>query len=464
VERFKKSRGSITVFLSLLMAGVLTVSLAITELSRTALLRGNMASDCGNAMTSALAEYNRPLLGQYNIFGLDVAYGQASFNEGKLVKRMREYMPGLSGGLGPGLGYEDEKIVTDNYSFLTDDYGEEVYRQAVSYMKKKYGIDIVSNLLGLSDDASKLEKQKESLEKVKGKSLGDAKPGGIFKSIDSLRTKGVLSLVLGPGSSASGEKVDSKDRLSVRRKDLFAASALPKQPLTSRLLFDQYILKTFSSYKTADKSSGLKYEVEFILAGNNDDKSNLAKVVDKLVLIREAANFAYIHTDAVKKGEVTLLATAALAVTANPVIIKVAEELILAAWAYAESICDVRTLLQGGKVPLIKSAATWHTGIGAIASPGTSGVLHTNTGLTYEDYLHVLLFLQNDADKCLRTMEIMEMGVRKTAGYENFRMENCICGFSMQAVFKVKPLFGGYGSSQMHYGGAISYEALEKGS
>ena len=30
------------------------------------------------------------------------------------------------------------------------------------------------------------------------------------------------------------------------------------------------------------------------------------------------------------------------------------------AWAYAESVYDVRSLLQGGRIPLLKSEGTWH--------------------------------------------------------------------------------------------------------
>ena len=90
-KRRKYASGTVTVMLSLAMSAVLIMATALTELSRTIIIKAHMAVACENAIGSALAEYNRPLLERYNIFGLDGAYGGRSFNSKKMTDRMKEF-------------------------------------------------------------------------------------------------------------------------------------------------------------------------------------------------------------------------------------------------------------------------------------------------------------------------------------------------------------------------------------
>ena len=184
--------------------------------------------------------------------------------------------------------------------------------------------------------------------------------------------------------------------------------------------------------------------------------------MDKYLLMREVINLAYIHTDAKKKGEASLAATTLLAATGNPALIKAGEEAILAAWAYTESICEARSLLAGKKVPALKTAACWHTKMTDILHPGSSGYLDSASGLSYEDYLLAILMMENDADKNIRFMDLIERSIRKEKGYENFKMENCITGFSLQGSFVAHKLFASIGDKKLSYEGDISYEKLER--
>ena len=47
-------------------------------------------------------------------------------------------------------------------------------------------------------------------------------------------------------------------------------------------------------------------------------------------------------------------------------------------------------------------------------------------GLTYQDYLRILLALSSLEEQTFRMMDIVEMDIRQTPGNENFRIDGCI--------------------------------------
>ena len=46
---------------------------------------------------------------------------------------------------------------------------------------------------------------------------------------------------------------------------------------------------------------------------------------------------------------------------------------ILLAWAYGEAIMDIRTLISGGKVPLVKNAEDWKLSLSGLMQLGSAG-------------------------------------------------------------------------------------------
>ena len=88
---------------------------------------------------------------------------------------------------------------------------------------------------------------------------------------------------------------------------------------------------------------------------------------------------------------------------------------ILLAWSFAESVADIKALFNGGKVPLVKSAETWQTGVF-----GFGGGKGCKTGLDYEAYLAMLLYMTNIKTVSMRLMDVMEMDLRLQEGNGNF--------------------------------------------
>ena len=185
----------------------------------------------------------------------------------------------------------------------------------------------------------------------------------------------------------------------------------------------------------------MKYQTEYILTGAESDAKCLEKIAERLLLIREAANCSYLFTDQSRMGEAEFLAAIVSLVLLSPELKDAIKIALLFAWAYLESIHDLRTLFEGGRVPLMKSSGTWQTSLLGILTPETAvrggG---TQTGLLYTEYLQALLYLEGQSVKSLRTMDIMEMDIRKTDGNRNFCMDWCLDAFSMTAA--VKSRFG----------------------
>ena len=117
--------------------------------------------------------------------------------------------------------------------------------------------------------------------------------------------------------------------------------------------------------------SGLTGEYEYLLYGDRNDQWNIAKACEQIMYIRYAFNLYTIATDETLYG------------TLDP------DESIrnsqMVAWAIRESIYDVKTLLAGYRVPILKTgnqfATTYVTEISGISS-GTG-----TEGRSYREYL-----------------------------------------------------------------------------
>ena len=168
----------------------------------------------------------------------------------------------------------------------------------------------------------------------------------------------------------------------------------------------------------------MKYEVEHLIAGKGSDSQNLAAVVGELLLIREAANYATICNSGVLLSQARGVAGTLSSV--NPAIEPVVEAAVIAAWAYIESVLDVRLLLSGGTVSLKKSADEW-----------TSDVLHLSSfinvnakakqckgGISYEKYLIGFLAIKSNKTLGMRACDVMETALNSTEDYKNVKADN----------------------------------------
>ena len=90
--------------------------------------------------------------------------------------------------------------------------------------------------------------------------------------------------------------------------------------------------------------------------------------------------------------------------------------------------------MTGGKVPVQKTSQSWQTGLHELLTPLTAiRDRDSGEGIDYDGYLQGLLLLQGSTVKTQRTMDVMEMDVRRITGNRDFRMDLCLDTFRMRA-------------------------------
>lgn len=476
--------GYLTVYLSLSLTLILSLVLTLVEGARLNTIR--MESECvaDIGMNSVLAEFHRELLEQYDLLFVDISYGTAYPSVGKTAEHLRNYMQKNFTAEEKGfisardwLSLSVEKSVLSEYSIASDGNGYVMKRQVLDYMKTNTPAGMLSGLTGqvsenislfkelgvdtrdVEAERNNIQAQIDSIELPKvddeNQELKEVPLDNPADKINAFRVGGVLKLVLKDFSAISREVVHTEDYISHRA--MYKGTGLSSElqmpvGLIDNLLFDEYIFQKCGRYgKDLDKSL-LKYQIEYILGGKESDIENLEKVAKQLLAWREVANVIYILSDEVKCAEARALALTLTAVLQVPALIEPVKYSILFAWAYIESLCDVKSLLNGGRVPIIKTAADWKTDIDSVAN--FTGTIPENdngqSGQDYGDYLRIMLFLQSDDIKKMRLMDIMEMDIRKTPGNMYFRMDACFDSFS--ADISISSAFGYHIDIRKRYG------------
>ena len=84
--------------------------------------------------------------------------------------------------------------------------------------------------------------------------------------------------------------------------------------------------------------------------------------------------------------------------------------------------------MKGGRVPLMKTSSDWKTKMWDILL--RPAAYKGGEGLSYQDYLRIFLFLENQEQAAFRLMDVMEMNIRATDGNSGFRMDWCLDSFS----------------------------------
>ncbi|MDD4566162.1 MAG: DUF5702 domain-containing protein [Eubacteriales bacterium] len=415
---FKSKKGSTAVFLTIILASMILVTIFfINEASKSA---GSSYTDAVLELAgrSVLSEYDIPLLERYGIFAFRAEQSQV---ESKL------------------------KFYTD-YSFH-------------------------NNLLKeLSRDRKYLDPLKLEIESMyvdlKGYSITDAE---IFESqiLEYIKT-GVIKNILRDDEGVRPEKLDielknqkiinglpsngySKSTLDIKR---LVDEGIPsietiRDTGSKSFLVNEYIMGNF--YNNANgketRDSFFSNEVEYILNGEFNDQENYKDVRMILFIMRTGLNSLHIYSDSAKRNEILTLASL---LTPGPGMI-LTEALITSAWAAAEAENDMRRLEAGKKVALIKTKDQWALDLNNSVeydiensdeiepkkkSRGYTEPVSKN-GNDYEDYLRILLFLENREIKLLRCMDLVQLNM-KSSYRKDFDLKEYYGGFQFETVVQGK--------------------------
>jgi hypothetical protein len=277
--------------------------------------------------------------------------------------------------------------------------------------------------------------------------------GNPADAVNSQRGIGILNLAVRDIGRISGARTDLSCYASHR--NLNRGTGLDDTEdisATEKLLLEEYYYEKCSRYGAELEKSLLKYQLEYLIYGDNSDYQNLNAMAGTLFFWREASNLAYILGSGSKICEVEAMAGALSSVILMPELFELIKWSIILAWTFAESVSDLHILLDNnGRVPLIKSDSSWKLSLEQMLHfRDHLGDGDCGEGLLYKDYLRIKLFMTPDNLKIKRFMDVIEMDIRKTAGNREFMLDYCID--VLRAEFLIGTKFGYEASIEREYG------------
>ena len=431
INRIFNKRGSSAVLTSMIFVAFALCVAGSIGICRELAIK----SECetfGRVWTKAvLSEYDLPLLEDYGIMAYfgndsDVSEKLENYMEYSMGDRLNIDLGGANADL---TGYELGD--PDNFS---------------DAMKKS----LTGKVIG---DYVNGRGRRERSEKVGTDDIGE-EDGGDAGDGRCIKNRVVLD-TLPSGGSGSSYSVDS---LVEKAKSLGSKGGVQSAVANagSELLFIERHFDNAVTY-AADKDSYFRNEWEYVIKGSPDDAENLKSVKRYLFLMRNALNLASLYKDPKK---VELIISVAESITPGPLGI-VTQLVIAEAWALLETKEDMRTLLDGGRVPMLKGPDDWQTGLGAVLDSDEvkdklddeskdlldenrgeinkiSGISDTASaikdGLNYDEHLLIFILAMDERVRLLRIMDLVQINM-KYRYYRDFNMMEYYVGtrFSIDA-------------------------------
>lgn len=294
-------------------------------------------------------------------------------------------------------------------------------------------IEIVSRSI---KEIEAVENKLQSLQ-VNRTTEKDKENQSVYERAESLLKKGILSLVIDDVTAISDSAVSLSNLPTTMNKEKISSSIL--ETSKNKAVISMYAKMKFGNYLGAKDETALSYEMEYIIGGQNSDRDNLIKVIEKIIAVRNVLNIASIAADKEKMSQISAVSSSVTTVIGLPFLEPVIKGVLMEAWALAEAASDVKELLKGEKIPLLKKSKNWNTSLKNLSGADSKRYEGKN-GLSYEDYLLILMMLSDNHNCVYRIMDLIQINTQKRYN-KDFLMARCLQGFSITASFEAQPLF-----------------------
>ena len=463
-------KGSITIYLSLVLCVCLALITGCIDSVRLANGRAAVSCAADEGLFSLFGEYDRTLYKKYGLLFIDGGYGGSTLKAGELMQEAKETtedvlgVSGLSGRSAASLyrASIDSGAVT-GYVLATDSGYEELKMQISDLMTKKLGANGISEITALITGNSSLlssaeSGQSDNIDSLKSaydnaKSEAEARqaeaeengetveavevPDDFVNPIDNasrIRSLGMFANVVPNIGSISNASVDLSS-LPHSRSLTTGMGLLPKtsSSIADKLLIAEYAAEFFPNYRDPGTQDGLKYQVEYAVAGKSTDVENLKAVLNRIFIVREAANFAFLNFSEAYKAQADETALIICTAIFLPELAPIVSELIIALWSWNESLNDVKILLSGGKVPIMKNESSWNLQLTDLATYSSGTIINrSSSGLAYLDYLRIFLYLKSEDDLIESTADLIEYNRRITDSEPQFSIDCCVAALEIE--------------------------------
>lgn len=472
-----RNQGQITVFLSLILISLLVLFLAAIGVVGFHMDRARVSEAAKGASEHIKADYQGQIFEEYHVLLLDKTY--AGRGEGALEDRMLRYLDYTLS----SYGFQVQDVSLTGMESVMDSHCALLREQICDYMTLYLQVKAVKDVgewMKLDDSSAETMAQEIATGKLEeSEKSGDWKGEDPRKALQREMKHGLLDLVLPENSGVSGVKIDMRDlpshtgqkasssgwnrsdggqeysddrqKASDSRQDRTDGEddygmdtsfedidrlEADMQKMTRNGLSEMtdagkellYGLTCFDYFTRADgKGHPLQCEVEYLIAGRDNDYDNLQAVVNQIVLHRMPVNMAVLLTDPEKMAEIDSIA---LTLSIAPGITYGAAKYLLAAClSYAETLVEIRSLLAGHKIPLVKTGAEWIVDFDSIGKLTEIDQINY-TGADGVDYRAFLFLLMAEKGDVIyeRMCDVMQMVVREKQ--PEFLMKDCICAYT----------------------------------
>ena len=460
-------KGSIAIFMALILLVLTNLFFSMVEAVRiyeyhmeTRMLASKLCGD-------AFSEYQPYMWKEYGILGLDMGYGHNTATTATVENKMLEYAEGRR-------DLEVIDVTIDNYGLLTDDGGKpfvkqcamaaltmlpqeaidklQTQAQTVSEIQKEdmnledvidRGIDAIEEAQSAQDTADEKE---HSIDEVQTQDdsepqMSISKENNPIEIYSTIKEQGWIGLVL--GEKELSDKVIA-DESVVSKRELKQGNAVnPVQVnVADYCLHGWYLGQQFGNYSSVKEGRCLDYEMEYIVAGGSSDKDNIEAVVLRLLAIRELCNISTIMVNETMVQQAYAVAVSIAGVTGMPAIIEPVKIAVIAIWALLESILDVRSLVNGKKIPILKTYGEWTSRVENLGSCLSRDAMakESETGIGYDTYLYIFLALIEDDNRAYRPMDLIEQSLRSHEGYEGTMMDNIVYEMNINLEIQGEPI------------------------
>lgn len=405
---------------------------------------------------NAFAIYNNELWNEYRSLGRNLSGLESDMIKGASVSNAKQTFSFLN--------FSVKEVSNFRYVLFTDANGALFIKGISNYMKEYFlyenvqalysGYESIKGLLENGEfDMTKIDVALETLKDADSLKETETKEtetniqketvvaDNPMEEVKKLQKKGILKLVLKDTDIVSDKKTDIRQSVSNRSLEKGTLEIETNPDWMDTMLFQQYLFQYFSSYINQKEDGILDYELEYLIGKKDNDTANLKETVNKILLTRQAANMLYLLNDTEKLATAHTAALSFLAVGVPPAMLEVVKMGIVAAWAYAESILDVRALLAGKKIPFIKSNTLWTLDVDKIASISEGFLMakESESGISYEQYLRMLLFFEEEKNLAFYAMDVMESNIRKNDSA--FYLDEIATGVALEIKYEYNYLF-----------------------
>lgn len=346
-------------------------------------------------------------------------------NINEIIKKLERYIE------------EKKEFLKENEGVGGNDYMDsnfEILEQIKNKIEKEELIDSSDSKEKWEHIGEEITEQINSLT-VKVTTQEDEKNKSIYENAKELLEKGILSIVIDDTSNISSASISDSNLPSKKeysKKNSFS-------DMTDKAKVVMYGGMKFGNYRNVKKKSDLGYEMEYIIAGKDNDRSNLTAVVEQMVGIRNIVTLAYLIADQKKMAELSSIASSASIAIGLPFLEPVIKAVLTEAWSLAEAVNDVKIIMAGKKIDLTKNSENWKTSLVNLLVSNNNGS-NKKGAINYQQFCYLLMMKESINTIAVRMLDIIQVNVKKNYN-QLFDINKCFTGFQMEAVYEAEPLF-----------------------